>query len=380
MSKKGFFVASTGQHVGKTTTCLGLLSGLKKRYAKVGFIKPVGQEQIETDCGRHIDKDVVLFKEHFDLKANYDDMSPVLLPQGFTRNFLDGKVDEKNLSSRISSAYLNIQKDHDFMLVEGTGHISVGSIVNMNNAQVASLLNLPIILVAPGGVGSSFDQLSLNKAVCEKHGVHVAGVILNRVLPHKREMITGYMTKALSRWDIPLLGCIPYNALLSNPSMQDFELLFCRPLLTGEDFRMRHFRQMRLVASALESYCELIGRNQLIITPAAREDIIRATLQRHWEIKMTSIHDDLETGMILTGDIPPDATVLEELKKANIPMLYTPMTTYAAMKMITSFVAKIRTEDVQKIQEAIEVVESHIDFDLLLERVSARLCGKIPLL
>ena len=28
MKKKAFFVAATGQHIGKTTTCLGLVSGL----------------------------------------------------------------------------------------------------------------------------------------------------------------------------------------------------------------------------------------------------------------------------------------------------------------------------------------------------------------
>ena len=93
----------------------------------------------------------------------------------------------------------------------------------MNNAQVAALLKLPVILVAPGGVGSSFDQLALNKAVCDKYGVRIAGVILNRVLPDKREMITTYMTRALSRWNIPLIGCIPYDSFLSEPSMKDFE-------------------------------------------------------------------------------------------------------------------------------------------------------------
>ena len=43
LSKKAFFVAATGQHVGKTTTCLGLVSGLLKTHKNVGFIKPIGQ-------------------------------------------------------------------------------------------------------------------------------------------------------------------------------------------------------------------------------------------------------------------------------------------------------------------------------------------------
>jgi len=96
LSKKAFFVAATGQHVGKTTTCLGLVSGLLKKHKNVGFIKPIGQEHVEIETGVHVDKDVVLFKDHFNLKQAEAAMSPVLFPRGFTRDFLDGKVKEKD--------------------------------------------------------------------------------------------------------------------------------------------------------------------------------------------------------------------------------------------------------------------------------------------
>lgn len=41
--QRPIFVAATKQHVGKTSTSLALLSGLQKRFDKVGFIKPVGE-------------------------------------------------------------------------------------------------------------------------------------------------------------------------------------------------------------------------------------------------------------------------------------------------------------------------------------------------
>lgn len=41
------YVAATQQHVGKTTTCLSLISGLKKRFPQsIGYIKPVGQQHV----------------------------------------------------------------------------------------------------------------------------------------------------------------------------------------------------------------------------------------------------------------------------------------------------------------------------------------------
>lgn len=363
---KGLFIASTGQHVGKTTTCLGLMSGLIKRHKKVGFLKPIGQEHVETDMGIRVDKDVLLFKDHFQLEEDYLLMSPILFPRGFTRDYLDGKVDENALQEKIESSFKTIQSKNNCLLVEGTGHVGVGSIVNFSNARVASLLGLPLIMIASGGLGSSFDALAVNKALCDAYNTPIAGVILNRVLNDKREMILNYMQKALQKWNIPILGCIPFDSFLSNPSMKDFELLFNTTLLSGEKHHLRHFRHTRLVATSLTNFRELILRNQLIITPANREDIILATLTKYWDIKIANPMEDLEAGIILTGKTAPRQTIVEALKKANIPMLYAPVSSYRAMEMITSYMVKIRKDDKEKIEEAIELVENHVDFDQLL--------------
>jgi phosphate acetyltransferase len=356
LKQRAIFVASTGQNVGKTTTCLGLLSGLKKRFREVGFMKPVGQESLTTDGGLHVDKDVLLFKEYFQLRDPYEKMSPLLVPQGFTRQFLDAEIDENRLKEKILQSFREIFQNNAFTLVEGTGHMGVGSVININNAQVAALLNLPVILVCPGGLGSSFDELALNKSLCDAYGVKIAGVILNRVLTDKREMVIHYIQKALRRWEIPLLGCIPFDPFLSNPSMKDFEQLFNTSLLTGEEQRLRHFKQIRLVATSVEIYKEMISPDQLIVTPAHREDIIMATLSKK---------EELRAGMILTGDLPPRHHIIEELKKASIPMLYAPYNSYTAMKMILLSTTKILKEDLAKVNEAIHLVENHIDFDLL---------------
>ena len=362
---RSFFVAATGQNVGKTTTCLGLIAGLKKREKSVGFMKPVGQEHVETETGVHVDKDVVLFKSYFKLRDSYEEMSPVLFPRGFTRDYLDGKVDVRDLKVTIEQAFQSLKARHSITVMEGTGHTGVGSIVDLNNAQVAALLNCPVILITTGGLGSSFDELALNYAACEKYGVKVAGVILNRVIPEKRETILDYVPKALKRWNIPLLGCIPFAPFLSMPTMGDFEALFQTKMLTGSEFRLRHFKDIRLVASSVEMYRTAIAPNQLLIAPAGREDIILATLTRFWDLKISHPEDDLQAGMILTGKIPPKDSIVEQIRRSHIPMLYAPLSSFMAMKMVNSYTTKIRTDDTEKIEEAIKVVEQHVDFEKL---------------
>lgn len=39
-----------------------------------------------------IKQDVSLMKEFFELKCRYEDMSPVLIPSGYTRDYIDGKI------------------------------------------------------------------------------------------------------------------------------------------------------------------------------------------------------------------------------------------------------------------------------------------------
>lgn len=369
MSKpsKKLFIASTRQHVGKTTTCLGLLSGFKKKIEHVSYMKPIGQEHVLVKKGLLVDKDVLLFKNHFQLKSHLKDMSPVLIPQGFTRDFLDQKVTVQELIHKIEKAQSALNQDNGFILFEGTGHCGVGSIVDLNNAQVAKILKSPVLLIASGGLGSSFDELMLNKTLCDFHGVKVIGVILNRVLPEKKEMVVHYMTQALKRWDIPLIGCIPFDPLLNNPTMKDFETLFETKLMTGEKHLFFHFTNIRLIATSVENYRDTILPGQLLITPANREDIILATLTKRWE----EPHALYKTGMILTGDYPPRHYIVEELKKADIPMLYTPQHSHGVMQLIHSFTAKIQGEDVEKVNEAIRLVENQIDFPLLNSLIDA---------
>ena len=355
MAKKGIFIAATGQNVGKTTICLGMIAMLKKRYPKLGFMKPVGQQHLKVNDCLLVDKDVVLFKETFNLPAKYSHMSPVIFPRGFTRDFLDGKIATADLEKRIDESYKVISEENDFTIVEGTGHVGVGSIVDLNNAKVAKRLGLDVVIIAKGGLGSAFDELSLSKSMCDQMGVKVTGVILNRVLDEKREMATSYIQKALDRWKIPLIGAIPYNQLLSTPSMEDFEALFKTKMLSGQKYHYRHFGHPRLVATSVPTFKEMTAPDQLLVTPATREDIVYAMLELHEG-------GEPQQGFILTGKHGPSTEIVKALKKADIPSLYAPYPTFETMHMISSFVAKIDGHDKEKVEKAIELVESNLDF------------------
>ena len=363
--KRAIFVAATGQNVGKTTTCLGIISGLNKRFDRVGFIKPVGQQHIPVEGDILVDKDVALFKDHFGLKGSWPDMSPVIFPAGFTRDFIDGKVQRSDLTQAIDQAFATIHDNNDFTIVEGTGHVGVGSIVGLNNAIVAARLGLDMVIVVSGGLGSAFDELALNVNMAAAYGVHVRGVILNRVIESKRAMIQSYFPRALKAWGIPVIGCIPYSTFLDKPSMRDYENLFGAPLLSGKKHRYRRFAKHRIGARSLDSFMETLEPNELTITPATREDLINACLDKNRDY-VAQHGEDATGGLILTGRRVPSSAILDKIQESEVPVLYAPVTSYDAMQMITHFIAKIRRDDVFKIAEAIKVVEANVDFEALI--------------
>jgi len=120
---------------------------------------------------------------------------------------------------------------------------------------------------------------------------------------------------------------------------------------------------VRLVATSNEVYKTLVTPSQLIITPASREDIILTTIEKHYAMQK---NQDLGTGMILTGLLAPKPSLIQELQKAQIPAFYTPTNTFNAMKLISSYTAKLRKEDLPRVHEAIELMEQHLYFDRIL--------------
>eukprot|EP00934_Nitzschia_sp_Nitz4_P003718 Nitzschia sp. Nitz4//scaffold303_size22340//3673//5055//NITZ4_008565-RA/size22340-processed-gene-0.17-mRNA-1//-1//CDS//3329547051//3708//frame0 len=386
------YVAATRQHVGKTTTSLALMSGLQKRFGRVGFMKPVGQHwlPVQDENGEtiQVDKDAVLVLDHFRLThQDYRTANPVIIPKGYTKDFLDGIVTKDQQKEKILEAYAKVKADSEVILCEGTGHCAVGSVIQACNAEVASWLGGKMVLVANGGVGNTFDNLSLNKALCDLNNVEVAGVIVNRVRPDKMDQTREYIQKALDlHWggDIPLLGLVPDRPFLGCPALSDLERLFGTKLLTGQKHRLKHYHveDLNLVATSLRVFFQTLNKRKtrtIYVCHSSRNDILLGFLLDHPHYH--GVATDEQPVLIVTGthEFPLSQQVLDMIEGVNgdndeaPPVLLAPYPTHKVMDMIHKFTPKLNSEDAFRANEAIEHYESNIDFDLLLERVGFNL-------
>ncbi|KAH8074676.1 hypothetical protein JL721_2244 [Aureococcus anophagefferens] len=157
-------------------------------------------------------------------------MSPLVVPRGYTKAFVD--LDDaaarraRRELARIRAAHGRIADDSEFVVAEGTGHTAVGSILGLNNATLATALDLPMLLVVNGGVGSAFDEFALNHALIDRTGGALAGVLVNKVAPDKIDTVRTYLGALLDRQGVPLLGVVPDRAFFSSPTVADYLRLF----------------------------------------------------------------------------------------------------------------------------------------------------------
>jgi len=382
-SQRPIYVAATKQHVGKTTVSLAILSGLTKRFNKVGFMKPVGQQHVpvQTSDGQEVrvDKDAWLMREYFNLKhLDYRYMSPVIIPRGYTKSYIDGDITYQSQKESIKKSISEIRKSSDVTLVEGTGHCGVGSIVNLNNAKVASLLGADMVLVANGGIGSAIDELELNRVLCQHYKVRLAGVIINKVKPEKYDEIQMYMTKALKQmWGVPLLGCVPDRPFLGCPTVADLQRLFDGELICGETHKLRHYNKLQtnLVTTSLSGFLVNLRSKPSRTTyfcHATRNDIIVGFVGEYQRRKQKG--ETFDALLIICGrrgkySLAPE--IIEMLDSLDTPVLSVEMSTYEAMKKLHNFTAKLNNHDQARVEKAICHYEPYINFDELLRRTSA---------
>lgn len=182
---RGLVIAAPRSGSGKTVITLGLLAALRRRGVVVAPAK-TGPDYIDPAfLGRAALRDAV----------NLDPWS-----------MAPGQL--KALAQTQSTGA-------DLLLVEGVMGLFDGAVDGFGStADLAQMLDLPVILVVDADRQSQSIAALVTGFARWRLGVHVAGVILNRVASTKHERM---LTEALLPTGIPCLGAVPRNSALVVP-------------------------------------------------------------------------------------------------------------------------------------------------------------------
>lgn len=228
--------------------------------------------------------------------------------------------------------------------------------------------------------GSAFDELELNRVLCQHYNVRIAGVIINKVMPAKYEQTKHYLTKALKQsWGVPLLGCIPDRPFLGCPALADLEKLFDTKLVSGEEHRYRHYsvKDINVVTTSLTRFLENLKVKQkrtLYICHVTRDDLILGFLGAFQSSRKEG-EEQFEAALIICGregkyELCPE---IRDIMEGNhgAPMMLVGLSTHQAMTKINNYTPKLNFLDSNRVSVAVDHYEPYIDFDELMRRTTS---------
>lgn len=197
---------------GKSTISLALLGAFLESGQftadELAYIKPATQGIQQTLTAKFCKSKGIACRH----------VGPVVFYRGFTQKFLDAADDDigskddnqkqqqripttEEMLDAIQKAVEEIGRGKKLVMVDGVGYPSVGSVVGVSNAAVASAVGASVLIVGREGLGDSVDSFNLCATYFESHGVSVLGILINRVMDNPVILKkTGYVAKYFKRF------------------------------------------------------------------------------------------------------------------------------------------------------------------------------------
>ncbi|MDP3920039.1 MAG: dethiobiotin synthase [Candidatus Omnitrophota bacterium] len=227
--KPGIFITGTDTGVGKTVVAAGLAMALKSRGMKVGVMKPVG-----TGC-MEFGKRLICHDSAYLLEAAENEYPPLTSPVRY-RHALAPSVaavlEKREVDlPQIRRSFGELQKNYDFIIVEGIGGLLVPFSKDYFVANLVREFQLPLLIVSKGGLGAiNHTLLTIDAAVIR--GFEVRGVIFNRMAKTNVSLAEITNPKVIHELSgVPVLGSLP--------EMDDLDVDTCRYGRLKEIFQER---------------------------------------------------------------------------------------------------------------------------------------------
>ncbi len=200
----GFFVTGTDTGIGKTRVSCALLNAFAAQGKTVAGMKPVAAG---CEGGKWEDVELLLAASNVDISRQQ--LNPYALNPPIAPHIAAEQAGVEISLNVIYQAYLELSHHAEVVIVEGVGGFLVPLNARQDSADLAQVLNLPVILVVGMRLGCLNHALLTTKAI-QASGVLLAGWVANCIDPQM--MTLQENIQALEqRIDCPLLGVLPFD-------------------------------------------------------------------------------------------------------------------------------------------------------------------------
>jgi len=362
---KPLYIVGTQRDVGKTTLSIGLAHALRQRGLRVAYTKPLGQ-RLSSVKGQTLHDDAMVLATLLDNQDARQVEMAVPLPRGRVEREVHD-LHSKELLDKVKDACSALAADHDALIVEGMGHVAMGSCLGLSAAEVARGIGARAMLVAGGGIGRTIDDISLCGTFLIARGADLMGAVVNKVWPSKLTRIQEATATGLMNLGIKSYGTVPYEEQLASPTIRQVSEVVGGEIIAGADQLDNRVGNAIVAAMEASHMVSYLTRSTLVITPGDRSCNILACLSAH---VLGDAARPIISGLILTGGFRPDGTVMKLISDSKLPVLLVADDTYGAASKFHSTVFKIAPGDRSKIEAAISLVAEYVNIDELLEALA----------
>jgi dethiobiotin synthetase len=202
----GFFVTATDTEVGKTMVAGGLAGVLRRRNHNIGVFKPIQSGHLSANP----EGDAARLKFLSGVEDDTEHICPYSIQEPIAPLLALRRDGKRVYLKDIVEKYESLKAKHRMLIVEGAGGIAVPYAEDGLVVDLASLLKLPLIIVARPNLGT-VNHTILTIEYARQRGLTIAGVILSGVgkteigIPERTnaDLITAYS-------GVPVLGSIPW--------------------------------------------------------------------------------------------------------------------------------------------------------------------------
>ncbi|AKA34236.1 phosphate acetyltransferase [Flagellimonas lutaonensis] len=358
---KAVYIATTEPKSGKSIVSLGLMQVLLGKIAKVGYFRPIIDDLVDGKEDNHIHTVI----SYFELDLKHDEA------YAFTRSQVVKKLNknkEDEVLDKIIRKYKAIEDRFDFVLVEGTDFTGEGGIIEWDiNVLMAKNLGIPTIILT-SGVGKTLDEfigdMYLAYDSFKDKGVEVVMLVANKIRPENVTLVKEALKNELP--DDVLVGTIPLNPILGNPTIKEIVDQLEGEVLFGEDYMNNQAGHFGVGAMQLRNYLTHLREDGLVITPGDRADIILGALQANLSSNYPTV-----SGIVLTGGLRPEESIIKLIEGLSevVPIISVQDDTFDITNRVGAIAPKIYAENTQKITTSIQDFAKYTPVEELADRL-----------
>ena len=181
----GLFVSGTGTDIGKTYVTGLLLKYIRDNGYNATYFKAALSGAIRDENNNLIPGDAVEVLTMANLDENTDFLVPYIYETAVSPHLASQIEGNPVELSKVRSAYEEVSKKYDYILMEGSGGIvcpiRYEGKDNKNNIMLEDIikfLDLDVILIADAGLGT-INSIVTTVEYLKSKNIHVCGIIMN---------------------------------------------------------------------------------------------------------------------------------------------------------------------------------------------------------